>query len=222
MPVGAPPVGAISSTTQVGYLPFGREYHARLPYVENSFITPNSLTQLTAIGYQYNANSVYDPRRSIGGHQPLQYDILQAVYSRVTTFSCECELTFSNPSVDGLWVGYRVRSTGNAVNTAGQTLDYIQEMRDCAIAPLNNTGSQSKTFRFTVPCARVLGISDVAYDDVDYSENTAGGAPTSLDQPIIEPFAVSTSTSGISDTVRYNLKMIFHSRFSLPITAPQS
>lgn len=205
-------------TRQFGYLPFGREYIADLPYVENYYISANGTTGLTTLGYIFNGNNAYDPRYDTGGHQPFQYDILASLYERAWVLGAQVELTFSNPSQDGMYVGCRVRAATNSVVTASQTLDYIQELADSMISPLNNTGSQTKAFRFRFKNASVFGVSDATYDELTYSHQT-NGSPSAF--TVIEPFAVNT-VSGTDATVRVNIKITYRIRFTNRVSAPQS
>lgn len=211
-------VSNTKATIQRGYLPLGREYMARLPYVENFPIIANGTTGLSATGFIFVSNSVYDPRYDLGGHQPLQYDFMAAAYERVWVHGCQVTLTFSNPDADGMWVGYRCRTNTNTVSTVSKTLEYIQEMRDSVIAPINNTGSQTKTFTFYVPNAKLFGISKQQYCNLEYSHATNGG-PQAFG--LIEPYAISTIGDG-NHTVRCNIKITYYCQFTNPITQPQS
>lgn len=203
---------------QQGYLPFGREYCARLPYVENYYGTGDGTTGLTAVPYVFRGNSLYDPRYETGGHQPFQYDVLAALYERVWVDRVDMEVTFSNPSADGLWVGVRCRNSTNSVSTGLLTLDYIQELADSMIRPLNNSGSQTVVLRATVDSYKAMGISKAAYENLEYSHvnNANPGAGW-----FVEPFVVNT-ISGTEATVRINVKLIYHARFTNRISAAQS
>lgn len=213
-------VAAQRPTIQRGYLPFGREYFARLPYVENYYISANGSSGTTTVERVYATNDLWDPRYGTlnGGHQPLQYDALAAHYERVWTHACSVVLTFSNPTADGLWVGYRCRGSTNTQSTSGQTLEHIQETRDTAIRPLNNTGSQSCTFKFYIQNHKLLGITKTQFGNLEYSHSTAG-------QPsvwgLIEPFAVNT-IDGTTATVRYNIKITYYCQFTNQISENQN
>lgn len=211
-------VGSTTATVQRGYLPFGRTFYAKLPYVENYAIAVVGTTGLSTVNLTYRANDVFDPRFDLGGHQPLQYDALAAAYERVWVHGCKVTLTFSNPEHDGMWVGYRVRAGTNIVATNGQTLDYIQEMRESAISPLNNTGSQKKVYTFYVPNAKVFGITKAQYANLDYSHTTA---TSPIPQVFIEPYAVHTIFDQTS-SVRVNIKMTYYCQFTNPVTQEQS
>ena len=211
--------GSSRPTVQRGYLPFGVQYFAKLPYVENSYITANGSTALSAIGYTYRANELFDPRVQVGGHQPMQYDIIAPVYERVWVHGCAVELTFSNPLRDGMYVGYRVRPSTNNVVTVGRDLEYMQEMRDSAIRPLNNTGSQKTTFKFYVSNHKVFGITKAQYANIEYSHVTNQNAGVHI---FIEPFAFHTVAGETSIPVRFNIKITYYAQFTNAITAPQS
>lgn len=180
----------------------------RLPYVENFAISCSGTTGLTTIANTFYGNNMYDPRIGIGGHQPMQYDTLSTLFVRYRVHEVECCITFSNPLYDGMWVGYRVRPDTNTVATAGQTLDYIQEMSSMDIAPLNNTGSQMKVFRFRLNITKFLGITEAMGSDLAYIGGF-NGSPVPQAYPIIEPFALHT-VSGEDSTVRCNVEIIYH------------
>lgn len=180
----------------------------RLPYVENFAISCSGTTGLTTIANAFYGNNMYDPRIGIGGHQPMQYDTLSTLFVRYRVHDVECRITFSNPLYDGMWVGYRVRPDTNTVTTAGQSIDYIQEMSSMEIAPLNNTGSQTKVFQFRFNIAKFLGITEAMASDIAYVGGF-NGSPVPLAYPIIEPFALHT-VSGEDSTVRCNVEIIYH------------
>lgn len=204
---------------QRGYLPFNQKYNTRLPYVDNFAITCDGTTGLSTLNLTFNGNSMHDPQVQIGGHQPLQFDSLAAAYERVWVWGAKVMLTFANPSHDGMYCGYRVRSTTNAVTTSGKTLSYIQEMRESKIKAINNSGKQTTGFSFYVNNPRTLGITPAQYADVNYSETTASGG--SAVQTLIEPYALH-SVTGETATIRCNIKIIYYGQFTNPITQAQS
>ncbi len=203
---------------QRGYLPFGREYVGRLPYSESFAITANGSTGLSAIGYTFR-NSLYDPRVQVGGHQPLQYDTLSTLYGTYSITQIDYEVTFSNPDADGMMVGLRARSSLNSVVTSGQTIDYLTEMGDSLLRPLNNTGSQVQTFRGSLPVDRVLGVPKSTLRTLYYQEDASGNLPTY--QALLEPFAVHTVAEA-NATCRCTVKLILHFIANNRVSAVQS
>lgn len=197
---------------------FPNTLFARLKYTENYYISADGTTGLSAIGYAYSANNTYDPRYSFGGKQPLEYDQITAIYKFVRDHACKITITFSNPTHDGMWVGYRVRSEANATATAGQSHDYLATMQWTQIAPLNNTGKQTKTFSFFVPCYQVFGVTKVQYQDAIFGHvwNNSPGV-----NALVEPFAIHSIT-GETAQVRYEMKMTFYSQFHDKTTPAES
>ncbi len=211
-------VGRTKSTIQRGILPFGRAFFARLPYSENFDISIASTDVFSNIGNTFRLNNVHDPRFQIGGHQPMQYDLLAPAYERVWVHGAKVELSFSNPSVDGMYVGYRVRSSTNNVTTGGQTIEYLQEMRDSHLRGINNSGSQVTKYNFYVPNYCVLGISKMQYANLEYSHQTiVGGTAVAT---FVEPFAINPEL--VACNIRCNVRITYYCQFTNPVTQPQS
>lgn len=201
-------------TVQRGYLPLGRTYFAKLPYVYNTYLETDGTTGLSNVPFTINANCVYDPLYNVGGGQPLQYDIMAAHYERVWVWGVKVSLTFSNPTGDGMYVGYRVRGATNSMTTINRTLTHIQELRDCAIRPINNSGSQTTTFNFYVSNPKLFGITKAQYSNLDYS-HTTNSIPAVFGW--IEPYGINT-IAGTTYSIRVNLKATYYCQFTNPIS----
>lgn len=213
-------LAASKPTVQVGYLPFNDAYLCRLPYVENSYIVADGTTGLSSCYYTYRGNNMYDPRVEIGGNQPLQYDTLATVYRYYRVYETHVELTFSNPTSDGMWVGYRVRNDKNSVATTGRTIGYLSEMANTEIAPLNNTGSQTKTFKFAFRTAGMCGTTEINSEDYSFGGKFDGSSVPAI-TTLIEPFAVSTVV-GENPVVRMQVKITYHAHCFERQTVPES
>lgn len=195
---------------------FARTWFTTLKYAESSFISPPYSTGLSQVGYTYNANCVSDPRYDLGGAQPLWYDQIAPHYERVWVHAVEVDLTFSNPTVDGFYVGYRCRPATNNRTTAGQALDYIQQMDLTEIKPLNNTGSQTVKFKFFIKNHDIFNLTKAQYQNNSYSHVTTG-IPSVFS--FIEPWAIATAAEG---SVRYDIKIKYFCEFTNRITPLQS
>lgn len=210
-------IGAPRSTVQKGYLPFGGKFWARLPYTEIFSITGNSTTNAAVTTYTFRTNDNFDPRVEIGGHQPMQFDILSTIYHRFTVWSCKVLIEFSNPTADGLHVGYRIRNIGDTNATSGMYLDYLNEMRNAETRPINNTGSQRVTFNLWIDNPRLMGLSRGQYGDINYSHLTSSSPANSS---YIEPFAIAHGAS--DSTVQCKIKLIYYTQCTQDIAGPQS
>jgi hypothetical protein len=202
---------------QIGYLPFGEKYLCRLPYVSNNFLSASGTTGLS-VADTYRINSMYDPNFAVGGSQPLQFDTLAANYERFWVKRVHVVLTFSNPSLDGMWVGFRLRAATNTITTASQGIDYLSEMANTEIRPLNNTGEQTVAFEFDVDLPKLFGITAFQYGNLEYSHTTAANAGVDA---WLEPFAIHTVT-GETGVARYQVKITYHADCTNRITQAQS
>ncbi len=207
-----------ASQVQRGSAIFPASYFARLKYAENSFITASGTTGTSAIGFKYSTNNTFDPRFSLGGTQPLEYAEMSAVYLRAFDHSCKVTLEFTNPTHDGMYVGYRIRHAGNTVTTENQSIDYLQTLQWTKFAAINNTGSQTKTFTVYVPNHQVFGVTKTQYQNLEYSHLTSANPS---DYAWIEPFAYHT-IAGENATVRYNIKMTYYTQFTNRVSSAQS
>lgn len=53
----------------------------------------NQTTTTPGVVYQYEINGLYDPRYSVGGHQPLFRDTLAGIYDNYKVYKCLVEFT---------------------------------------------------------------------------------------------------------------------------------
>lgn len=195
-------------TVQRGLLPFGQSYLARLPYSQTYTNTNNTFS--TAVSNTFCLNSMYDPDVTGVGHQPYQYDQLTTVYKLYRVYGAKIYVTFSNPTSDGVYVGYRIRNSTNTVATGGQTIDYIKEMGNTAYKVVNNTGSQVARFSMYVPINLVFGVNkatvltDNAYRAL-YNANP--GYLAYLDLWTID-------STGTASTIGVSVKITYYSQFS--------
>lgn len=74
----------------------------------------------------YRTNSIYDPDYTGGGTTVVGHSQLNALYSNYQVLGAKILLTFSNPTVDGIRVGVRVR-IGDAGSVSGQGLTQLLE-----------------------------------------------------------------------------------------------
>lgn len=65
--------------------PYSQRYITKLKYNEN-FTMPAAVGGLQT--YSFNLNSLFDPNRVAGGHQPYGFDQLATVYNRYRVISC--------------------------------------------------------------------------------------------------------------------------------------
>jgi len=204
-------------TVQRGYLPFGTKFYAKLPWCYNGNFTVGS-NGLTDVPIRISLNSMFQPHHNVTDTQPLQYDVMALHYERVWVYGAKVTITFSDPSTDGISVGYRVRANTNSVSTAGRAFTHIQELRDSKWRNIHNTGNQSARFTFYAQNHNVIGIDKKQYSNLEYS-HTTGANPAVFSW--LEPFAFNKNTSG--DIIyNLNIKVTYYGMFTNPISEMQN
>jgi len=184
---------------QTGVLPFPMRYTGRLVYGVNVTLTTAGSVN-TPAGYTFVLNSLYDPDYSGAGHQPYQYDLLTTVYSNYIVKSTYIDLTFSDPTADGLWVGSLVRSNTDAADSSpGKTLSDMLERPNFKVVPINDTGAQTATIRTLVPHHLVFGLSKSQFlsslELYAAAYNASPSGASLLEVFLIDPTARSTPYS---------------------------
>lgn len=150
--------------TQTAIVPFPWKYHAHLTYGMNiSLGTVGSVP--TASQNRFRLNSMYDFDATGTGEQPYQYDQMVTTYLKYIVHSTRIELTFVDPTSDGLWVGYSLHTDGtNNDQATGKTLGDVMSRPGFRCMPLNNTGEQVVTIKETIPIHSVFGLTKAQYD----------------------------------------------------------
>lgn len=204
-------LGAPSYSVQTGRLPFARGGLYRLPYSESFAISPDGTTGLSTVGTTFALNGPYDPVIQIGGMQPMQWDQVAFMYQKYVVHKAVCTVVFNNPVYDGLLVGIRVRSNQNAVVTSGNTIAEIKEMDNTRSAWVNNTGNQTRSFKFTIRPWDIGGLSRLQYlcDRQDY-QAAINTNPAWL--CILEPWALHTIASEVN-LVRCTVRIVYYIQF---------
>lgn len=153
--------GFTSRSTTVAPFPF--RYDARLTYGVNVTISTSGSSPLAA-KYRFSLNSGYDPDRTATGSQPYQWDQLIALYQYYLVKAAYVDLSFTDPTVDGLWVGWSVHPSMNTNDDpAGKDLGQLMERPNYTCKGLNNTGAQIVNCRARVPLHEVIGLSRSQY-----------------------------------------------------------
>lgn len=212
--------GFINKTVQVqrGVYTMPNEYYAKLKFVESFPISADGASGVASILYSYRTNGAFDPRLELGGGQPLFYDTFAPYYKRVCVYGAYLKITFSNPLYDGMYVGVRIRNDNDTYITSGTTLNNMQTLPNTRIKPLNNTGSQVVVFKGWIDNPKLFGITKSNYMSELQFQHGISSNPA--DEGIIEPFAIHSV--GEVSTVRCNVEIIYHCRFSMMQTVPDA
>jgi len=199
-------------TIQSGKLPFCQDAYWRVPFAEE-FELISFLSPLAHCNYIYNASSCYDPRFNLGGGQPIQYDQISPLYERYWITKVDCEVTFANPREDGAFIGVRVRGSTDTLATQGRTTYELMELPNTRYSFLSNTGSQRKTFKFSVSPRKILGLTKEQYGNLEYSGLCGSSSPQAW--VYIEPFIQNSRSDAL---ITVYVKLTYHIHMTNPIS----
>ena len=156
-------------TMNSSYSPVASRLHTMLRYVERV-----SNSGLATRDYLYNLNSLFDPNRTGGGHQPKGFDQLAALYTRYRVYRVHYRIHFT--STIGMPAMCVVSPTNSASGYSGAD--------DAAEGPFALTAVvnvyQIKTITGTVNLPLLNGKSHVAYASDDTTQALVNASPSEV------------------------------------------
>jgi len=164
--------------------------------------------------YVFRLNSVFAPSfTATTTRQPYGYDQLSGLYDRYFVRAVDVDVTFTDPSSDGLLVAAMVQPGSGATTLQGQSLRFPYEAPGCVAAPINNTGTQLARFHKKFTIAQIEGLKE--------SELTAGLANFSAEtdnSPTLVPWLrVATASYNATDSTsvcRFSIVLRYDVEFS--------
>jgi len=180
-------------------LPFASQYN--LPTVGSAYFGTEQIMRL---------NSLYDPDFTGAGNYPYGFSAMSAMYGSYRVRSVLIDLVWSNPSIDGSFVGAMVQPSGSTFTMAGQYPLAVDIQPGGDVRVLNITGSQTVrvTKRFTI--AELDGISPTQWAaDPNYSAQV-GANPANC--PLLRLAIQATSSSHVTVQVRLEFECEFYNR----------
>lgn len=107
--------------------------------------------------HQFNMNSIYDPDRSGGGHQPLGRDQLSTLYSRYRVIACKWIVDFMPEATPGPILCVTIPN-----NEAGALTGSSQTAVETPYAKYKTTNALSTAIATDVRHVRISGSADLA------------------------------------------------------------
>lgn len=104
---------------------FPRKLRQTLVYAENFPVTLNAVAGLTT-WHTFRANGLFDPRFAIGGHQPMGFDQLMAIYSKYTVVGAKLSfwVTVGTQTFNNGYFGINIRDpAASAVTTTESSVE---------------------------------------------------------------------------------------------------
>jgi len=218
---GKPTSGAVfrpeQPATQRGFLPFANSFNVRLPWVWS--YQPTAPAFDVSGVTTYRLNGPYDPDFAVGGHQPQQWDQISGMYGKYFVHAAKFTLEYSNPTSDGMFVGFGIRYTGDNGAYAGLTLDQLSEKRNVAMKPIMNSGNQKVIFSQYVPMHQVFGLPKMIYN-ADRAQFGAAVAATPSKEVWVTPIVIGSG--GLTPTVNLRIAITYYATMYEPVWQAQS
>ncbi len=191
---------------QVGKYPFPLQWRVRLMYDTDGLLT--SVNGFTASRATVNLSSCYRPDYSGGSsQQPYQWDQLTGIYSQYKVVGVRARVNFWNGSVDGLMVGYRVRSAVD-VDTQSQNVRWLEEVPNCRMDIVAIGATKRVSFEGRVDLAKIQSYSQTQFDAVlPIGVSSSPSVPALLDAWVIDLNNNTTRTVDYNISVEYDVQL---------------
>jgi len=192
------------------------KHRAKLLYSDNRVVTP---TGANSAAYVYIANGLYDPDITGGGHQPMGFDQLMALYEHYTVLQAKITVSFVNESTTETgYVGIGL-FPDNTVETIPSKLIENGLLNHSYIAERNGNSKSQVSLTIPVNIARINGrpASAIVGDEIYRGDITKN--PT--EATYFHVFAYNLATLS-NMAVRVNVLIEYDAVFTEPRKLTQS
>lgn len=162
----------------------------------------------------FTLNDQFDPRFSVGGHQPYGRDTFSTMYERYKVTGVTVDVTFCAPSGPGVACGIIFGNPTNTFALAGNTYDRVKEAPQSKVMILSDAGSQQKRFKKYFPMWKVAGCpsKDVYDSDIGIYDALVGNSP-SADGKCFMRVAIADLNLGSAKTAVISVKLTMHTEW---------
>lgn len=201
--------------------PFPPICHKKMTYCESGQlrIVPSGSQLFSAVDeYVWKLNDVLDPYvgtlPAILNASTYGMNEMAQLYNRYKVTGCMIEITFFDPSADGLVVGLIINNPSNAVVLAGKYIGDVGKRPQGWVSSLANTGSQKLNFKQYFPMHTLCNLTKLQFKvDIDNLTSPTTGSPGSLPKLHLN-MADSTARSSGSDLfMQFTIKLTYFTEF---------
>lgn len=185
---------------------------AKQRYCESKTVTVGAAGGTFGTDEVYTLNDQYDPRFTVGGHQPYGRDTFADMYGRYKVTGATIDVTFNAPSISGLACAIMVVNPSNSVvNLSGKFYEYVKEMNNCVVRTINDTGSQKVRIRKYFPMWQVLGVTKKQFEaDIGLFDALVTNSPDATFGLGKVKIAVADLNGGTTATCLMNVTITMH------------
>lgn len=187
--------------------PFPSKKSFKFHYAENHLLTTGALG-VCGSEQVYRCNSLFDPDFAVGGHQPYGYDQTSNLYRKYKVNAISVQLTWTDPSVDGMVVAAMFQPPNGAFTLNGKVPSQIREQPMSVTRSINNSGKQSGSFKQYFPISSLSGLTNLQFKaDVDLFTADVGANPAAF--PLFR-FAAADDRGVAGSTIVVKTKIIYY------------
>lgn len=187
--------------------PFPRVLMTKCRFGEQS--TLSCTVADTTVANTYGLNTIYDPRRALGGRTTVGHAQLAVLYDQYWVMGAKISVRFYDVQGDGWLVGCRLRINGNDGASTESASDLVERPMTYLVG-LSDTGNQQKTFKFYVKPWSLVGCSKLEYlaNSSAYSSFISNN-PSTVDNCVMDVFAVNPGSTG---DVKYEIRIDYYTK----------
>lgn len=126
----------------------------------------------------YRLNSLYDPNFSGIGDYPADYLEMKALYASYFVKAVVIDLTYTDPSADGVLAAALITPAGSGVSLTSMTVNVADGRPTSDVRPLNNTGMQSVRIQKRFTIAQLEGLTEPELAGISGYRSVVGSNPT--------------------------------------------
>lgn len=160
-----------------------------------------------------NLNSIYDPDRSGGGHQPLGHDQWAGWYNRYRVFKVDYIITMTNLDPDQAANFAIVNQNGVPTYTDQSVFEQAGAYAQ-ALSPRDG-GLSRVVVKGSVYLPRLNGKTPVSYKGNDDTQAVFGANPSEV---LTQAITVAPTLPGSEVNCGYTIKYVYHCEFFDPVT----
>lgn len=182
----------------------------KFTYSDVQTLSTNALQTVSAGGsIPYRINTPYDPYYLAGGSSAQGWGIATSYYGNYIVTGAKINVTFSDPSADGMWCGIRFRQALNN-DPIGESLLTLKNTQQTFCKAINNSGDQVQSFDFFVR-PWVLGSKDRKSYMYEDDNAAATNAIPANDLYVFDAFVMNQNASAQTIqcivTIKYIVKL---------------
>jgi hypothetical protein len=191
--------GLVSKSLTSG---FPRKLITRLKYSQPIIITP----AVPAYDYVFNLNSLYSPLHSGGGHQPLGYNQISAVYGKYRVFKVKWHMT----AVANDATGQTVTVVPNNDPTS-----YSSDTDTAREAPYSKfktcfPGGPALVMGGSVSLPKVLGRTSLQYKDDDITGAPYNSSPVEV---CVLHVIFNSTDNAVNLNIQAQFQLVYYAEF---------